>query len=212
MRSNGLAGHAHINLLAEGSGGAQFTILANDFATTAVAKLDIFADPSTSLESSGSASGNAEVFVYSRGQDVTQQVETTGITNRAMTKVHSEGTGGAMMTVRATKGVWSADASVRVLAHPPSGTESGNAVLEVRTLHQDMYATFKTDGQQNMKADMNVQSDGTGGAAFTVLSTNTATTSIARFDLHAKPASGATWQCRDDSVQCTPEHGCRVQD
>jgi hypothetical protein len=56
----------------------------------------------------------------------------------------------------------------------------GNTINEVLTTH--------TSG----KADMNVQSDGTGGATFTVLSTNTATSSHATFDILATPIGSST--------------------
>ena len=47
VRSNGIAAHAHGQLLAEGSGGAIMTIGSNDYTTTSHARLDIYANPST---------------------------------------------------------------------------------------------------------------------------------------------------------------------
>eukprot|EP00656_Telonema_subtile_P024403 TRINITY_DN2660_c0_g1_i1.p1 TRINITY_DN2660_c0_g1~~TRINITY_DN2660_c0_g1_i1.p1 ORF type:complete len:652 (+),score=152.45 TRINITY_DN2660_c0_g1_i1:78-2033(+) len=130
-------------------------------------------------------------FVFSKNQDATAEIKTSGTDGKTAVNIHSEGTGGAVLTVQATKSSNTAHAVLVLEALPISGGSSGNAEMTVTSKHQNMKANFLASGNAS-KADMKVQSDGSGGASFTVLSTNTATSSNARFDLHAKPGTGTT--------------------
>jgi len=202
--------YAHHRVVSEGTGGAIMTVTSTNSATSAVARLEVLA------QSGASASGNAEMKVYSEHQDMNAVFKTSGAAGHAHFLLHTEGTDAAVMTVTSTTDSATSHAVLEVLAEPAGGSSaSGNSNLRVYSKHQnanfnvesgggDAITEFKTTFTTG-KADMNIQSDGTAGSALTVLSTNTATTSIARFDLHAKPASGTTSGSATLSV--TSKHG-----
>ena len=169
---------------ADGTLGAIMTLASTYAATTAVAKLDIYA-----TESSGSTSGNAEVMVYSSKQNMLAQFRTSGPAGAAHTEIWSEGTAGAVLTVRTTNTATSSNARLDVLADPAGGATSGDASLYVYSMSQDVHAEVKTSGAAGV-ATMQLHSEGTQGAISTVISTNVATTAEARLDVLADPGAG----------------------